>query len=96
MKTTTLNTAGDRPRHGPQRPDVDQTQPAGEAVVDPAGGVVERRVRADDRHPGAGQPPEQARLRLVGPDLLDRPEQDRMMADDQLGPFVDRLVGRPA
>ena len=34
------------------------------------------------------------RVGMVGPDPLDRPEQDRMMAHDQLGPLVDRLGGR--
>ena len=63
-----------------QRADAAQAQPLRKAVVDPAGGEVQIRVRADGRDAGLR---EQIRRR-ARPQRAQRMENHRMVADDQL------------
>ena len=60
-------------------------------IVDAAGGVVERGVRAANRHPGASQSQQHAALGAGVGQPFGSLEQDRMMADDQLGRCLDGL-----
>ena len=75
----------------PQRHGCLQANQVGEMIVDAAGGVVERGVRAADCHPGASQSQQHAAIGAGVVQALGSLEQDRMVADDQLGRCLDGL-----
>ena len=78
----------------PQRRHINKPKPSRQAIVDPALGVIKRGMRAEYRDPRLRQIPEHPILRVARHDVLDRAKQDRVVADDQFGAFLDGLQRR--
>jgi hypothetical protein len=74
-----------------QRADAGQTELVRELIVDAAGAVVESRVRAVDGNARLHEVEQHASLGGRGRELLDGLEEDRVMADDELGGGFNRL-----
>ena len=63
-----------------------------EAVVDAPFGIIESRVRTEHRDSRLGEIPEHPGFGMTGEHSFRPAEQDRVMAHDQFGFVVDRLL----